>query len=296
MLFPGEIYFAVAFGIVFLANLFGNALVCVVVLRTKHLQNFTSILLVNLAVGDLVVGVVGFIHIVLALVEEHLQVEYSVLCESLSGVLFLNATGSIYTITVLAIDRYISIVKPIVRRNMVKKKHAKRLIPAIWLASALLIGPAFYFLNTHSYLTNHKKFICWQTFPQDAFPDVYKYFLFLFMYFFPMCVITFFYSKVYRHLWVHSSKTARPLPKSALLASRLRLTKVIASIILVLNICWLPWFVVELSASFGWIREYDVFRSEVIALFAAAHSCANPIVYSLQSANFRRHIRGLHER
>ena len=56
-----EIILCVGYAIIFIGNLF----VCAFVLKTKYLQNFTSILIVNMAVGDLIVGVSGVIHLVL---------------------------------------------------------------------------------------------------------------------------------------------------------------------------------------------------------------------------------------
>ena len=54
-----EIVLCAGYAIIFIASISGNLLVCAIVFKTKNLQNFTSILIINMAVGDLTEGVVG---------------------------------------------------------------------------------------------------------------------------------------------------------------------------------------------------------------------------------------------
>ena len=60
-----EIILCILYAIIFIANIVGNLFVCAIVLKTKKLQNFTNILIVNMAVGDVIVGVIGVMHIIL---------------------------------------------------------------------------------------------------------------------------------------------------------------------------------------------------------------------------------------
>ena len=99
-----EIILCVGYAIIFIANIVGNLFVCAVVLKTNYLQNFTSILIVNMAVGDLIVGVSGVIHIVLEvwfLVSGNNN--NTVFCGRLNGITFFSASISIYTMAVLAV-------------------------------------------------------------------------------------------------------------------------------------------------------------------------------------------------
>ena len=45
-----EIILCILYAIIFIANIVGNLFVCAIVLKTKKLQNFTNILIVNMAV------------------------------------------------------------------------------------------------------------------------------------------------------------------------------------------------------------------------------------------------------
>lgn len=49
--------FIVAYVLIFLLCMVGNALVCFVVLRNRHMRTVTNMFILNLAVSDLLVGI-----------------------------------------------------------------------------------------------------------------------------------------------------------------------------------------------------------------------------------------------
>ncbi|KAL0183289.1 hypothetical protein M9458_022664, partial [Cirrhinus mrigala] len=49
--------FTLAYLFIFLLCLMGNGLVCVIVLRNRHMRTVTNIFILNLAVSDLLVGI-----------------------------------------------------------------------------------------------------------------------------------------------------------------------------------------------------------------------------------------------
>ena len=121
-----EILLCVGYAVIFITNIVGNLLVCAIVFKTKKLRNFTSILIVNMAVGDLIVGVVGVMHIIL---EVWFLVgginKYSLLWGRLNAIVRFSASHSIYNMAVLAYDRYLSIVKPMERHTKNYKKQTE---------------------------------------------------------------------------------------------------------------------------------------------------------------------------
>ena len=289
-----EIILCVGYAIIFIANIVGNLFVCAVVLKNKHLQNFTSILIVNMAVGDLVVGLSGVIHIVL---EVWFLISGSdkntVFCGRLNGITLFSASISIYTMAVLAFDRYLSIVKPVIRRGKLTKGKLKIILPVIWIASLVFFGSSMYFIEVYDFTND--KLICWETLPQDELPVPYRITLFAAMYFIPMCITMYFFGKIFVHLWLRNELKS-PSTSQVLLKSRQQLTRILGSVILLFNICWLPWFILELLLSFGsGLGSSEVLQSG-LALLAVAHSSMNPFIYSFQSRNFRQHIRRITKR
>jgi len=252
-----EVLICVGYAIIFITNIVGNLLVCAIVLKTKNLQNFTSILIVNMAVGDLLVGLVGVMHIIL---EVWFLIgginEYSLLCGRLNGIVLFSASTSIYTMAVLAYDRYLTIVKPIIRRTKLTKGKLKIILPVIWALSLVFLGPSLYFIEIYDF--EDEKLICWETLPQDELPMLFTITIFAFMYFIPMCITIYFFGKVLIRLWASKQHQVSPSTSQVLLNSRQRLSRILGSVILLFNICWLPWFTVELLSSFRWIVRSEV--------------------------------------
>ena len=285
-----EILLCIGYAVIFITNIAGNLLVCAIVLKTKHLQNFTSILIVNMAVGDLIVGLAGVIHIILEIWFLTGGIKYSMLCGLLNGIVFLSASISIYTMAVLAFDRYLSIVKPVMRRSKLTKGKLKTILPVIWILSLVCLGPCLYYIEKYDF--KEDQLICWDTLPQDELPLPLRITIFACMYFIPMCVTTYFFGKIFIHLWARKQDQDGPSTSQVLLKSRLQLTRILGSVILVFNICWSPWFIVELLSSFGWLVRSEILHSG-LALLAVAHSTMNPFIYSFQSRNFRQQFRQL---
>lgn len=180
--------------IVFLTNLIGNSLLCIVVARSKCLQNFTSYLLVNLAIGDLVLGTSGSIHLLVSVLSN--QGSYK-LCSLMSTLVYLSGLVSVYTIAVLAVDRYIAIVKPLYHRRKISTRKLKVIIPIIWITSIVLALPSLPFL-VGKYYGDEKRVACWDVLTMENFPNGYKIILFLFMYVLPMTVIGVSYGMTFR--------------------------------------------------------------------------------------------------
>ena len=87
---------------------------------------------------------------------------------------------------VLSYDRYLTIVKPIIRRSKLTKGKLKIILPVIWALSLAFLGPCLYFIEIYDF--EDEKLICWETLPQDELPMRFTIAIFAFMYFIPMCI------------------------------------------------------------------------------------------------------------
>lgn len=281
-----EIILSVGYAIISIANIVGNSFVCAIVFKNKKLHNFTSILIANMAISDLILGVSVMIHIVLEILFlTSGSDKNSVMCGRLNVVTLFSASVSIYTMCFLAFDRYLSIVKPMLKRTTLTKGKLKFIFLAIWIVSLAFLATSLYFIEQHEF--KNEKLLCWETLPQEELPRSYRITIFTTMFLLPMCIIVYFLGKVFVHLWFHERES--PSASLVLLKSRRHLTQILSSVILLFNICWLPWFILELGSG---LSSSVVLRSG-LALLAVAQSSLNPFLYSFQSQNFRRHVRRL---
>ncbi|XP_047459510.1 5-hydroxytryptamine receptor 1D [Mugil cephalus] len=87
----------------------GNILVIIIVAATKTFHSVTSVLIMNLAVSDLLVGV-GVMPFVALSVINHDWVDYTDLCLYVGYTSSVYCTASVLTLAAIALDRYHSIM------------------------------------------------------------------------------------------------------------------------------------------------------------------------------------------
>ncbi len=120
-------------------NVPGNILVilAVVVDPNKNLRTPFNWLVVNLAIADLIVGVIAqplavYFHIKEGLDNNGVRVEESL---AIYIIYFISCTASILSVSSLAVERYLAVRKPNTYRNKVTNKRIVVTIVIIWLVS-----------------------------------------------------------------------------------------------------------------------------------------------------------------
>lgn len=139
-----QLSFCVLYATVFVLGVFGNALVCYVVLRNRAMQTVTNIFITNLALSD----------ILLCLLAVPFTPMYTFLRrwafgETLCHIMPFAQGCSIYistlTLTSIAIDRYFVIIYPFKPR--MKLSTCITIIIAIWLVALLATLPYGFYMK-----------------------------------------------------------------------------------------------------------------------------------------------------
>ena len=145
---PSELSFMTAsMSIVFmLTNIPGNILVILAVFLdpNKNLRTPFNWLVVNLAIADLIVGVITepfsvYYHIKEGMKKNRVSEELI----TIHMFYFVSCTASVLSLTSLAVERYLAVRKPNTYRNKVTNKRILLTIVTIWLISLSL--PNIYF-------------------------------------------------------------------------------------------------------------------------------------------------------
>lgn len=145
-------------------SIFGNTLIILAVILdpNKNLRTPFNWLIVNLAVADLIMGIVVDVLSVFIHVRESLQIKITdseVVSIHLSY--FIASTASVLFISSLAIERYLAVRNPCVYQTRVTNKRIIFAVIGIWLISLslpniyFLVGVtlyAFVFVNTSVFL------------------------------------------------------------------------------------------------------------------------------------------------
>ena len=273
--------------IVILIGITGNSIVIYVVIRNRHMQNVTNILIANLALAD----------IGLCMFSLPIQLYYQItdrwifgdaLCRVIFAAFAVPMYGSVLTILLIAYDRYWLIVYPLKERMSVRV--AVMLIVVTSIVSVMLAVPVMCFTYlrplTDLHLSIHRKY-CIESWPNEQSRKAYSVITFSFQFCLPLIITGSLYSKIYRRL------QHRPSSRITAVDRKQKTNKILLAIVILFVICWLPWNVftllTELSPHIVKGAHYK-FVDLLLKAFAMGSACINPFLYCWLNENFRKEL------
>ena len=121
-----------------------NALVVFALIKEQKRQSLFYKLLLNIAIVDLLTGLVADPNVVNSLVKEALRAKLSMAeVYSVHLSLFFTEAVALCTLTLLSIDRILAIVSPVKHFKGMKKITQYRLVVSTWICAACLLLPYF---------------------------------------------------------------------------------------------------------------------------------------------------------
>ena len=239
----GKLYFTIdklficlSVSVVIGVGIAGNTSVLFIIKRTQSLQTAQNYLLANLAAADvtsLLFCSFSLIPMVKVLPDGAVG---TVLCMFFVGFnVPLTATVvSVLTLTILAIERYNAVVRPL-RMLQLTKETVRYAIIGTWMASVALNTPLFVYTNY-----KFKTAACRQTYSNNA-EIIHIIFYLIFVFTLPFIIISFCYSKLVKSLNHRSTVTPNSnIPDKELLRQRKQLLKMSLTVTLVFGACVLP--------------------------------------------------------
>uniref|UniRef100_A0A1I8H5H4 G_PROTEIN_RECEP_F1_2 domain-containing protein n=1 Tax=Macrostomum lignano TaxID=282301 RepID=A0A1I8H5H4_9PLAT len=182
----------IVLGLISLGTVFGNCLVLLAVALHRNLRSTTGVFVSNLAAADLLLGACVLPFSSALEVTGGCWHFGNILCDIWASVDVLCCTASIMSLCVISMERYIGVTRPLQHASILTHRRAVLVVLFVWLLSLLVsVGP----------LIGWKK-------PRNGTEDPYKcevsdntaYIAFsvTFSFYLPLCVIIFFYIRVYQ--------------------------------------------------------------------------------------------------
>ncbi|KAL7849701.1 hypothetical protein SRHO_G00190500 [Serrasalmus rhombeus] len=271
--------------IVCIVGLAGNTLVIHIVLHYSKTESVTNIYILNLAIADeLFMLGLPFLAVQNAMMSWPFG---SFMCRLVMTVDGINMFTSIFCLTVMSIDRYLAVVHPIRSSKWRRPQVAKAVNGSVWALSFLVVLPMVIFADV-----SEKGGTCNINWPQPY--EIWRAAFIIYTstvgFFFPLLVICMCYLLIVVKIRSSSKKVHATSTKRR--KSERKVTRMVVIVVAVFVFCWLPFYalnIINLIVSPPSNNLQGLYYFVVVLSYA--NSCANPIVYSFLSDNFKRGFR-----
>ena len=287
------------------ATLFGNILLCAVLLKNLSFQSITNILILALSAADILMGVICMPLTCGALVQgKWIYGEFS--CQLQCFFIYFLAFVSLQTIVLTSLNRFYRVVKPTKYRRLFTMRKTVGALITLWLASALILTVP---LTTGAFSAtfNPAKAACvifrkGTDMEHKSYPAILRGLLLLIFAIIPSVVIFTCYFKIFRAVGEHFTRVApslnvqsrRSRPKSRVNSREMRTTITLFAVVVMFFLSWLPVFVIEIIQAFA-IDWWKIPREVQLlwTFFGSFSSAANPLVYGFANSAYRREYKRL---
>ncbi|XP_034397801.1 probable G-protein coupled receptor 83 [Cyclopterus lumpus] len=280
-----------AYFLIIVISLFGNTLVCHVVIKNKRTLSATSLFIMNLAVADIFITVLNTPFTLVRFVNSTWMFGRT-MCHISRFVQYCSLHVSTLTLTAIALDRRQVILHPL--RPRISPTQGGVWIAVIWvMASCFSLPHAIYQkLLTFTYSQEKERSFCVPDFPEPS--DVYWQYIdlltFILLYMLPLLIITASYTTVACRLWRHNTigdtTTAQPATQRR---KRRRTLAMLLLVVGVFAVCWFPLncYVVLLSSQAIHSSNALYFCFHWLAM---SSTCYNPFIYCCLNPAFRKEL------
>uniref|UniRef100_A0A8C0J7C0 D(1B) dopamine receptor n=1 Tax=Chelonoidis abingdonii TaxID=106734 RepID=A0A8C0J7C0_CHEAB len=315
---PAQIVAGSLLSLLILWTLFGNVLVCVAIIRFRHLRSkVTNIFIVSLAISDLLVAVLVMPWKAVAEVAGYWP--FGAFCNVWVAFDIMCSTASILNLCVISMDRYWAISSPFRYERKMTQRVALVMISVAW-ALSVLISFIPVQLNWHrggDGATGNNETLEEQAESCDSSLNrTYAISSSLISFYIPVAIMLVTYTRIYRIAQVQIRRISS-LERAAehaqscrsnrvdchhhtsLKTSIRKETKVLKTLSVIMGVfvcCWLPFFILNCMVPFCESPPNDPHAGlpcvsettfNIFVWFGWANSSLNPIIYAF-NADFRK--------
>ncbi|XP_071494773.1 allatostatin-A receptor-like [Diadema antillarum] len=275
----------------------GNSLVIIVLFTRRQLSRSTDTLIGALAAADLLASVFMLPHPV------PLTVPSSVLGQLYCKVVYtsmfrwVSFDASIFTLTAIAVERYIAVAYPFHFKHLVTRRRVVVVIVASWILGFVVTSFLFKVVR----IDGSTKY-CATVFPSAEVQMLIGTILFLMLFVIPT-LLSLTMQAMTAHALHRQSRVFRKEgnqeggsnPSARHLAARKRVLQMLFIVVLVFIVCWAPSQCAYFVFNLGLLPVSYLYSplDNGLVVLSFLNSCANPIIYTVRYPEFRAAIREL---
>ncbi|XP_077097986.1 neuromedin-K receptor [Siphateles boraxobius] len=276
---------SLAFSLVLLVSVTGNLIVIWIIVAHKRMRTVTNYFLLNLAVSDACVAALNALVNFVYGARGHWHFS-SAYCRFQNFYPVAAVFASVYSMTAIALDRYMAIIHPMKPRLSATATRA--VLVCVWTLAACLAFPLCFYSVTEVRPHRTVCYVSWPRRDDDAF--IYHLIVAALVYLLPLALMAVVYTRVGLTLWAggfpgHSSGNSRDL-----LQAKRKVVKMMLIVVVTFAICWLPYHVYFIVTSFNRkLKRMQWIQQVYLSVLWLSVSCSmyNPIIYCCLNSRFR---------
>ncbi|XP_053718587.1 thyrotropin-releasing hormone receptor b [Synchiropus splendidus] len=293
--------------VICVSGIVGNVMVILVVLTTKHMRTPTNCYLVSLAVADLMVLIAAGLPTITDSVFGT-WVFGRCGCLVITYFQYLGINASSCSITAFTIERYIAICHPIKAQFLCTLSRAKKIIVFVWAFTSLYCVMWFYLADLQERVySNTTVLTCGYRVLRRFYLPIY-FFDFGVFFVVPLLLSAILYGLIARILFLNplpsdtkdkkkdaqkkqntSCKNSRHSSSTA--TSRRQVTKMLAVVVILFAMLWMPYRTLVVVNSFLEHAYMDSWFLLLCRICIYLNSAINPVIYNAMSQKFRAAFR-----
>ena len=289
-----DVVFAVLYSLIVLPGIVGNSIIITIVRKTPSMHTTTNYLLMNLAVADLLTlllcpGLYDF-----ALTSVRLQgFTGDLICKLFAGnaIVPITINVAVFTVCTIAVERYLALVKPFLSLR-ISQESVGYVLAVLWLLAVLSCIPDIQ-ANTFDIMSS--KYPCKRPWSLDEYFLHKPFIIFTCVCFgFLSSLILFIcYFEIVRGLYFTQTICSESTTTEAERQAKKQLARLLIWLALLFAVCTLPFaifFTFLISTDSKTVEDnYDILYlfHRICRLLLFGNSFFNPLLYALQSSNYR---------
>ncbi|KAM4747825.1 substance-P receptor-like isoform 2-T2 [Rhinophrynus dorsalis] len=278
---------AVAYSIIVIVSVVGNIIVMWIILAHKRMRTVTNYFLVNLAFAEASMSafntVVNFTYAV------HNHWYYGLIYCKFHNFFPISAVfSSIYSMTAIALDRYMAIIHPLKPR--LSATATKIVIAVIWGFAFSLAFPLGYYATVDNAEDREVCYLDWPGYEFNrTYEKLYQVSVFGLIYFLPLLVIGCAYTFIGLTLWASEIPGDSSDRYQEQVVAKRKVVKMMIVVVCTFAICWLPYHIYFLLQIFLPNEDQKFYQQLYLAIMWLAMSSTmyNPIIYCCLNDRFR---------
>ncbi|NWY59025.1 NK1R protein, partial [Chionis minor] len=278
---------AVAYALIVVVSVVGNVVVMWIILAHKRMRTVTNYFLVNLAFAEASMSafntVVNFTYAI------HNEWYYGLLyCKFHNFFPIAAVFASIYSMTAIALDRYMAIIHPLQPR--LSATATKVVIGIIWLLAFLLAFPQGYYSVMEELPGRLVCLVEWPKNSTNMHGKTYHFCMTILIYFLPLLVIGCAYTVVGITLWASEIPGDSSDRYHEQVSAKRKVVKMMIIVVCTFALCWLPYhiyFTLQYFKPDWYLQKFIQQVYLAIMWLAMSSTMYNPIIYCCLNDRFR---------